>query len=142
MPVADVIADTNVVLKWFHTEGEEELEPARALLDAHRERRVAVHVLDLTPYEVGNALIRGRAGLNAHQVAIVLEALREICAAVTPDAQDLAEAAQLAEDHDLTLYDAAYAAVAARRGATLATLDKKLLRSELGVKPSQWLARA
>jgi predicted nucleic acid-binding protein len=139
MPVRDVVADANVVLKWFHAEGEEEVEAARALLDAHRDRTLAVLVLDLTPYEVGNALIRGRGGLGAEQVAIVLQAAREICAAIAPDGDDLARAAQLAVEHDLTLYDAAYAAVAQRRGAALATLDAKLLRCGLGARPSDVL---
>jgi predicted nucleic acid-binding protein len=141
MPVGDVLADANVVLKWFHEEGEEEVDAARALLDAHRDRMLAVQMLDLTPYEVGNALIRGRAGLGARQVAVVLEASREICAAIAPTAEDLAQAARLAVQHDLTFYDAAYAAVAQRRGATLATLDRKLLASGLGLRPSALLAR-
>lgn len=139
MPVLDVLADANVVLKWFHEEGEEEVEAARALLDAHRERQAAVQVLDLTPYEVGNALVRGRAGLRAEQVAVVLHAMREICPAITPDADEMADAARLAERHDLTLYDAAYAAVAQRRGAVLATLDAKLLSRRLGTRPSELL---
>ncbi len=50
---------------------------------------------------------------------------------------DLARAAQLAVEHDLTLYDAAYAAVAQRRGAALATLDGKLLACGLGSRPSE-----
>jgi len=141
MPVRDVLVDANVVLKWFHEEGEEEVEAARALLDGHRDRTIAVQMLDLTPYEVGNALIRGRAGLSGEQVAIVLRASREICAAVMPSADDLAHAAQLAVDHDLTLYDAAYAAVAQRRGAALATLDGKLLARGLGARPGDVLAR-
>jgi predicted nucleic acid-binding protein len=116
MPVRDVLVDANVVLKWFHEEGEEEVEAARALLDAHRDRTLAVQMLDLTPYEVGNALIRGRAGLSGEQVAIAV-------------------------DHDLTLYDAAYAAVAQRRGAALATLDGKLLARGLGARPADVLAR-
>jgi predicted nucleic acid-binding protein len=141
MPVRNVLVDANVVLKWFHEEGEEEVEAARALLDGHRDRRHAVQMLDLTPYEVGNALIRGGAGLGADQVAIVLRASREICPALAPTADDLAHAAQLAVDHDLTLYDAAYAAVAQRRGAVLATLDGKLLASGLGTRPSDVPAR-
>jgi predicted nucleic acid-binding protein len=142
MPVRDVLADANVVLKWFHEEGEEEVDAARALLDGHRERTLAVQMLDLTPYEVGNALIRGRARLGAEQVAIVLRAAREICAAVAPSADDLAHAAQLAVEHDLTLYDAAYASVAQRRGATLVTLDAKLLAARLGTRPSELLEDA
>lgn len=140
MPVLDVLVDANIVIKWFHEEGEEEVAAARALLDAHREREAVVQMLDLTPYEVGNALIRGRAKLGADQVAVVLHATREICAAVTPDGQELAHAARLASDHDLTLYDAAYAAVAQRRGAVLATLDGKLLASGLGSRPAHVLA--
>ena len=141
MPVRDVIVDANIVLKWFHEEGEEEVEAARALLDGHRDRRLSVQMLDLTPYEVGNALIRGRAGLAAEQVAIVLRASREICSAIVPTADDLAHAAQLAADHNLTLYDAAYAAVARRRGAVLATLDGKLLARSLGSRPGDVLVR-
>jgi predicted nucleic acid-binding protein len=140
MPVLDVLVDANVVIKWFHEEGEEEVAAARALLDAHRERQAAVQMLDLTPYEVGNALIRGRAGLAAEQVAIVLGAVREICPAVAPDGDELAYAARLAAEHDLTLYDAAYAAVAHRRGAVLATLDGKLLGRALGARPGDVLA--
>jgi predicted nucleic acid-binding protein len=141
MSAREVLADANVVLKWFHEEGEEEVEAARALLDLHRDRTLAVRVLDLTPYEVGNALIRGRARLAADQVAIVLQAAREICAAVTPSDDELAYAAHLAAEHELTLYDAAYAAVANRRGATLATHDAKLLASRLGSRPRELLAR-
>lgn len=100
-----------------------------------------MRMLDLTPYEVGNALIRGRASLPADQVAVVLEATREICASVTPNDDDLAHAARLAAEHDLTFYDAAYAAVARRRGAVLATHDAKLLASGLGKRPSELLAR-
>jgi predicted nucleic acid-binding protein len=140
MPARDVLVDANVVLKWFHEEGEEEVAPARALLDGQRDRTLAVRMLDLTPYEVGNALIRGRARLSAEQVAVVLASSREICTAVAPSADDLAHAARLAVAHDLTLYDAAYAAVAQRRGAALATLDGKLLASGLGSRPSELLA--
>jgi len=44
--VIEVVSDANVVLKWFHAEGEEEVEPARALLEAHKTRRIALSVLD------------------------------------------------------------------------------------------------
>lgn len=137
MPAIDVVSDANVALKWFHAEGEEEVQEARALVAAHQARTVALSVLDLTAYEVGNALLRGRAKATASQVATVLEALGEICPAVRPDTDDLRIAAELAARLDLTLYDAAYAAVAKRRGARLATLDRALLKAELGRRPSE-----
>jgi len=141
MPARDVLADANVVLKWFHEQDEEDVDAARALLDQHRGRAIRVRMLDLTPYEVGNALMRCRARLAAAQVAIVLQAAREICAAVTPDDDELAHSTRLAAEHDLTLYDATYAAVAQRRGAALATHDAKLLACGLGRRPSELLAR-
>jgi predicted nucleic acid-binding protein len=70
----------------------------------------------------------------------VLDALREICPSIAPTPEELREAASLAEQHDLTLYDAAYAAVASRRGAALATLDRELLRAGLGRRPSELAA--
>ncbi len=137
MLAISVVSDVNVVLKWFHSEGEEEVEPARALLDAHKERTVALSVLDLTAYEVGNALIRGRAGASAEQAATVIEALAEICPAIRPSPEEMRLASRLAERHDLTLYDAAYAAVAQSRSAELVTLDRALLAAKLGRRPSE-----
>jgi predicted nucleic acid-binding protein len=137
MSAIDVVSDANVALKWFHAEGEEEVDEARALLDAHRSREIGIAILDLTPYEVGNALMRGRAGASAEQTAVVLEALGEVCATVSPDPADLRRAADLVEQHDLTLYDATYAAVAEGCEAQLATLDKALLKAGLGVRPAE-----
>jgi len=139
-PAIDVVSDANVALKWFHSEGEEEVEPARALLAGQRERTVALHILDLTPYEVGNALLRGRLGVPAARVGAVLDALREICPTIAPSSDDFGEAAALAEEHQVTLYDAAYAAVARRRGTQLVTLDRELLRAALGRRPSDLAA--
>ncbi len=141
MPATDVVSDANVALKWFHEQGEQDVESARALLARHRSRRVVLHVLDLTHYEVGNALLGGRARASAEQTATVLAALRVICRSIVPNDDDLALATELAARHDLTLYDAAYAAVARRRGAPLATFDERLLDAGLGTRPDRLLVR-
>jgi predicted nucleic acid-binding protein len=141
MPATDIVSDANIALKWFHEAGEEDVEAARDLLDHHRARRVVLYVLDLTFYEIGNALLRGRARATAPQTATVLSALRQICLTISPDDGDLALAAELVAEHDLTLYDAAYAAVARRRDAPLVTLDQQLLAAGLGTRPSELLAQ-
>jgi predicted nucleic acid-binding protein len=140
MPAISVVSDANIVLKWFHSKGEEEVEAARALLDAHKERTIALSVLDLTPYEVGNALMRGRAGASAEEAATVIEAMGDICPAIRPTPEEMRVASHLAERHDLTLYDAAYAAVAQGRSAELVTSDRALLDAELGSRPSELAA--
>jgi predicted nucleic acid-binding protein len=139
MPATNIVADANIALKWFHAAGEQEVEPSRALLARHRDRRIALHVLDLTPYELGNALLRGHASIDGEHVADVLDALAEMCPAIVPGPQDLREACLVAEQHDLTLYDAAYAAVAKRHDAQLATLDDRLLEGGLGHRPAELL---
>ncbi|HWE59354.1 MAG TPA: type II toxin-antitoxin system VapC family toxin, partial [Solirubrobacteraceae bacterium] len=130
-----------VALKWFHADGEEEVEPARALLEAHKARVVALVVLDLTAYEIGNALLRNRAKASAEQSATVLEALGEICPTISPNREQLRLATQLAEKYDLTLCDAAYAAVAQSREAILVTLDRELLDAGLGKRPSELITQ-
>ncbi|MFN2581518.1 MAG: type II toxin-antitoxin system VapC family toxin [Candidatus Dormibacteria bacterium] len=132
----DVVSDASVVLKWFSDAHEEGVEPARELLTAHAEGTLALHVLDLTAYEIGNALLRGRVGASPRQVNVVLGALSEICPAIAPTQEDLRLAIDLAAEHTLTVYDAAYGAVARRRGALLATFDKELLRARLGETPT------
>jgi predicted nucleic acid-binding protein len=136
----DIVADANVALKWFHAKGEEEVEPVHEILGRYRAHEIALYVLDLTTYEVGNALLRGHSHTPADRVAIVLDSLREICPAITPGHEDMQLACTLASEHELTLYDATYAAVARRRGATLVTLDGRLLDSGLGVRPSELIA--
>ena len=138
-PAADVLCDASVVIKWFHSEGEEEVEASRALLDLHRSHVIALFVLDLTAYEVGNALLCGVA-VGAEKVSAVLDALDVICPRLALTPTELSDAAHLAEGHRLTMYDAAYAAAAKARHAELATLDRALLQAGLGRRPSQILA--
>lgn len=140
MSAIDVVSDANVALKWFRPAGEEGLADADALLDAHTARRVALVVLDLTPYEVANALLRGSAEADADQTSTVLGALAEICPIVAPEGEDLRLASRLARQHGLSFYDAAYAAVAQRRGAELATFDRALQRAGLGRAPAAIVA--
>ncbi|HSK50107.1 MAG TPA: type II toxin-antitoxin system VapC family toxin [Solirubrobacterales bacterium] len=135
--VIEVVSDANVALKWFHSEGEEGVEESRALLASHRDRLLVVHLLDLTLYEVGNALLRGAARADATAIATVLQALREVCPVIAPTDSELSLAAELAADHDLTLYDASYAAVARARGARVATFDRRLLDAGLGLQPGE-----
>lgn len=134
MPVTDVICDTSVVLKWFHHEGEQEVEEARTLLAAHQAGLLTAWILDLTLYELGNVLLRS-LGWRAPDVAAQLDDLSAICTALTPSAAELRLAAHLAEEHALTFHDAAYGAAARSRGAALATADRALLEAGVGASP-------
>ena len=135
-----VIADTSVVFGWFQERGEEEIEASRALVRLAGERRVALSVLDLTRLEIGNAMLRGRTRATAARTIAVLDSLTVACPSTAAADEELRRAALIAEQHRLTFYDAVYAAVALSRGAELATLDRALLKADLGRRPSRILA--
>lgn len=133
--MTDVVCDASVVLKWFHDEGESDVEDARRLLAGHRSGAITASVLDLTFYELGNVLLRA-LGWPASEVADQLDDLRSICGVLAVGAAEQRLAALLAEEHTLTFYDAVYAAVARSRSSVLATADKALLAAGLGDSPA------
>lgn len=137
MHVIGVVSDTSVAYQWFHTEGETGVEASRALVKLFGDRSISLSVIDLTRYELGNIILRGRLQATAEQAIAIVDLLAQMCPAITPTATELRHATRLAETHRLTLYDATYAAVARARGAELATLDKALLKAGLGRRPSE-----
>jgi predicted nucleic acid-binding protein len=133
--VTDVLCDASVVLKWFHSEGEGDVAPARALLAAHATGRLTAAVLDLTLYEIGSVLVRSLEWAP-EDAADQLDDLRALCPVAAPSADELRGAAEFADRFDLTFYDAAYAAVAAGRQAALATADRALVAAGVGETPA------
>lgn len=140
--VIDVVVDASIAIGWFRDADEIDVAASRELLECHRDRLVGLFALDLSIYEVGNALLRGRARALPSDAATVMTAIRTICRIVAPDERDFVLAAELAHSHNLTLYDAAYGAVARHRSALLATLDRELLRAGLGQRPADIVSLA
>ena len=121
------LIDTSVVLKWFHEEGESDVEAARRLLTAHRSGAARVLLLDLAVYELGNVLVRALR-LPAPAVAAQLDLLHRLCGPLVHPAPSWhARAAQLAEQHQLTFYDASWVAASEALGCPLVTADRRLL---------------
>lgn len=81
--------------------------------------------LDLTLYEVANVAVRRwRAPQQARATAAII---RAACVerVVSVDEELLDRLAGLADEHDLSAYDAAYVACAHLRGWTLVSLDER-----------------
>jgi predicted nucleic acid-binding protein len=138
--VTDVLCDASVVVKWFHDQDESEVTQARMILEAHAAGRLTALVLDLTVYELGNVAVRP-LGLPGDRVAEILDRLELICDEglhLSPPARR--DAAELAADHRLTFYDAAYWAVARERGIPFVTSDAELLKVGAGLSPTDFVA--
>lgn len=140
MPAIDVVFDISVVVKWFHDTDELEVDEARRLLNAHQDGSVVGSTLDLAKYELGNVLTR--RGVPAGDVATLVELLQDVLPLVPPTPDELRAAAELAAEHGLTYYDAAYAAVAGSRPSSLLiTADRALQHAGLGLSATEACAR-
>ena len=136
-----LLIDTSVLIKWFHDEGESELAEARAIRDAHVGGDLDVYVLDLAIYEVGNVLARALTW-TAEDVADQLDDLLAIVGSPIVMAQGwLRDAANLAEAHMLSFYDASWAASAAALGVPLVSADRRLVGAGLAETPATVASR-
>ena len=118
------IADASVVYKWYVTENE--TREALDLLEDFNSGIEKLAVPDLILYELANALRYSRK-LNAKDVESALENFTSLgMEIITPNEALLKEAVRLAINHDVTVYDAVYVALAKSLGCELITADKKL----------------
>lgn len=136
-----LLVDTSVVIKWFHSAGESELDEARAIRDAVQSGDLEALIIELAMYELGNVLLRA-LGWPAADVADQLDDVLVICG--TPIVMLPAwfrDAALLGRRHDLTFYDAAWAASARRLEVPLVSADRHLLDAGLAESPTAFAHR-
>jgi len=122
--LTEAVLDASVVLKWFHSEGEGNVEAARRLrarFEAGELRALAPTLLWL---EVLNVAAR-RWRWTQDQLEQLAAALPELgFELVEPELPDIAHWSA----HGLTAYDAAYVAAAEHTGVELITDDAEIVR--------------
>ncbi|MDO8963421.1 MAG: PIN domain-containing protein [Coriobacteriia bacterium] len=123
-----VVVDSSVAFKWFAAEREAGVARAGALLQAHLDEVAAIHAPDHLRLEVLNALrCRGFDGPALDRASAELDGFRLTWHRI--DAALATSAATIASRHALTLYDAAFAALALELDAELLTADRRLAGS-------------
>jgi|SRR5579859_5318946 len=123
---AALVVDTSVLIKWFKDEDENLVDQALALRDRVDRAGIAVYAPALLFYEIGNVLVR-KTKLDHAGITEVLAAIagsRLVVAA--PEPALLRRAAQFARRYDLSLYDAAFVALADALGCRMITADLRL----------------
>jgi len=122
------VLDASVAVKWFTRHHEPEREKALALRELHRTRRCRLTFLDFALLEVLNAVKFSRRATEP-DTAEALAALRELEIEVEPlDWELLRKATAIAWAYGVSLYDAAYVALAERLGFPLLTADDALVK--------------
>lgn len=130
-------ADASVVIAGADADDREH-DAARALLSG----TASISTLDLAFYEVTNVAVRAwRDPSEAPRLRAAVAAIAREDGLIRIDEALAAAAAELAHEHDLSAYDAAYVAGAAVAGARLVSCDvRDLVGPGLAVTPSQAVA--
>jgi predicted nucleic acid-binding protein len=126
------VLDASIVLKWFVEE--EGSEKALQILDEHVRGAAPIVIPDLLLYEIGNAL-KFSGGFAEQEVGEVFAALWSLdLFIVAPQPEIILSAVSLSFMFGLSLYDAAYIALAKEMGVALVTADKKLFKKTADLK--------
>lgn len=122
-----LLLDASVLLAAFDPE-DDYYEPARALLE---DDAATLATLDLARYEVANVAVRAwRAPESVGPLLAVVERLADDGGVVPSTDTLLTRAAEIAERHTISVYDAAYAAAADEGGHRLVSCDERDLVSK------------
>ncbi len=122
-----LLLDASVLLAAFDPEDEHH-KPARALLE---DDDVTLATLDLARYEVVNVAVRAwRAPESVAPLLAVIERLADDGGLLPSTDTLLTRAAEIAERHTISVYDAAYAAAAGDAGHLLVSCDERDLVSK------------
>jgi predicted nucleic acid-binding protein len=123
---SDYVVDASVLVKPFTRHDEADRAKAVALLRAHADRRCRIVLPEFARFEILNAIRFGRLAIAAHTAEALL-ALRDFGLHFSGiDHRTLERAVALSWTHDLSIYDAAYAALAESLEAPFVTADTKL----------------
>lgn len=126
-----ILLDSSVIVKWFLSE--DDSNEALWLRAADRTDKISVVLTELSFYEVTNALSRADA-IKPQQTHRAIQALRDESSMLMPfDINVLHVAIEIAEDADISVYDAYFVAQADLEGLRLITADKKLARAVRGL---------
>lgn len=119
-----IILDASVVVKWFSEE--EYTDKALAIRERIRVGEERVLVPDLLLYELANAL-KYNPSFDANDVSDALTSIFDMdLDIVTPIPEIINSAVTLAFEHNITVYDAFYIALAKEIELTFITADRRL----------------
>lgn len=117
------VLDTSVIIKWFSTHGEDDLESALRLRDGLVSGNCSAVVPDLLFYELANAL-RYNPNFTCDDAKDAVAAVNDMGFAVRgADPALMARAMEMAFAFNVTVYDAYFLALAESEGSAFVTAD-------------------
>ncbi len=129
-----LLLDASVLLAAFDPDDDRH-QACRSLLE---DGEAALATLDLARYEVANVAVRAwRAPESVARLLAAIERLADDGGVIVSTQTLLERAAELAEQHEISVYDATYAAAAADGGHRLVSCDQRdLVSKKLAALPA------
>lgn len=121
--MSKVVVDASIVVKWFIPEIHH--EQAVALLDAYVEGSIEAMAPAHLPFEAANALVYSDL-LDRTTVETCMEAFAAFDIDIYPF-ERIDKIAETSVSEDVTIYDAAYVALAAQEDCQCYTADERLI---------------
>ncbi|MBI4129762.1 type II toxin-antitoxin system VapC family toxin [Candidatus Roizmanbacteria bacterium] len=129
-----LVVDSSVSIKWVNSIDEERVEQAEKIILDVRLGKMELLAPELSKYEVCNVLLV-RKRLSIDQMKKALEFFYRLPITFYKDDLELAEiASSFVVNFGITYYDASFAALAKKEGATLVTDNPKHQAKIKGVK--------
>jgi predicted nucleic acid-binding protein len=126
-PMNTYVLDASVAVKWYSLDREGDMEKADRLLQMYVEGNCDMVAPVLISFELANAL-RFNPNLLEKDVSKAMRDFHELQITLEPPWQYIGLAVELAFKFSLTVYDAAYAALAQTKAIPLITADYKFWR--------------
>ncbi len=125
-PPGALVVDTSVAVKWFLREGEEDVTRALALQERHVNEEVTLCAPSLLLWELGNVL-KNKPGTTPSTTVSALQSTVDLKVRLfEPSLLLLRRAVSLAYEVGITVYDAAFLALASELGCPFITADRRL----------------
>lgn len=120
-----LVVDSSVIVKWLHQEEEQFLNQADQIIQDAQHGSVILLAPELAKYEVGNALLLSKK-ITADQAKISLGTLYSLPIQFIAQSENAAnETYRMAQQANITYYDASFIALAKQENATLVTDNSK-----------------
>jgi predicted nucleic acid-binding protein len=131
--VTTLLLDASVLLAAFDPDDRHH-EPARRLLESDE---TSLATIDLARYEVANVAVRAwRSPESVAPLLTAIDRLGDDGGVLSSTGTRLTRAAEIAEDQEISVYDAAYVAAAGDNGLRLVSCDERdLVLKDLAVLP-------
>jgi predicted nucleic acid-binding protein len=129
-----LVIDASIAVKWYSAIGEKAIPQAVDILERISRNDICPIVPDLLYYEVTNALVHNKIISQEKMQTAVTNLFTLNLKTIPVDSSILATSIRLARRHDITIYDACYAVIAADYDCPLVTANPRHQKQELGCR--------